>query len=46
MSDPFVTYLEDHKAGASLAIGLLQAMEARLNSRKYAVAFGILTGPL
>jgi len=29
MSDPLVTYLEDHKAGAGLAIGLLQAMEAR-----------------
>jgi hypothetical protein len=29
MSDPLVTYLEDHKAGAGLAIGLLQAMKAR-----------------
>jgi hypothetical protein len=29
MSDPLVTYLEDHKAGADLAIDLLQAMEAR-----------------
>jgi hypothetical protein len=29
MSDPLVTYLEDHKAGAGLAIDLLQAMKAR-----------------
>jgi hypothetical protein len=29
MNDPLVTYLEDHKAGAGLSIGLLQAMEAR-----------------
>jgi hypothetical protein len=29
LSDPLVTYLEDHKAGAGLAIGLLQAMKAR-----------------
>jgi hypothetical protein len=29
MSDPLVTYLEDHKAGAGLAIGLLQAMRTR-----------------
>ncbi len=29
MSDPLITYLEDHKAGAGFAIGLLQAMEAR-----------------
>ncbi|HEY6767524.1 MAG TPA: hypothetical protein VI386_22435, partial [Candidatus Sulfotelmatobacter sp.] len=29
MSDPLVTYIEDHKAGAALAIDLLQAMKAR-----------------
>lgn len=29
MSDPLVTYLDDHKAGVGLAIGLLQAMKAR-----------------
>ena len=29
MNDPLVTYLEDHKAGAGLAIELLKAMEAR-----------------
>lgn len=29
MSDPLVTYLEDHKAGAGLAIGLLEGMKAR-----------------
>lgn len=29
MNDPLVTYLEDHKAGAGLAIDLLQAMRAQ-----------------
>jgi hypothetical protein len=29
MNDPLVTYLDDHKAGAALAIDLLQAMKAR-----------------
>jgi len=29
MSDSLVVYIEDHKAGAGLAIGLLEAMEAR-----------------
>ena len=29
MSDPLVTYLEDHMAGADLAIDLLQSMKAR-----------------
>ncbi len=29
MSDPLVTYLEDHIAGAGLAIDLLQSMKAR-----------------
>jgi hypothetical protein len=29
LSDPLVTYLDDHKAGVGLAIGLLQAMKAR-----------------
>jgi hypothetical protein len=29
MSDSLVTYIEDHKAGAALAIDLLQAMKAR-----------------
>jgi len=29
MTDPLATYLEDHMAGAALAIDLLQAMKAR-----------------
>jgi hypothetical protein len=29
MSDPLVTYIEDHKAGAALAIDLLETMKAR-----------------
>jgi hypothetical protein len=29
VSDPLVTYLEDQKAGAALAIDLLKAMKAR-----------------
>ena len=29
MNDPLVVYLEDHKAGAGLAIGMLEAMKAR-----------------
>ncbi len=31
MSDPLVIYLEDHKAGAGLAIDLLQKMKAGNN---------------
>jgi hypothetical protein len=31
MSDPLVTYLEDHKAGAGLAIALLKKMKAGTN---------------
>jgi hypothetical protein len=31
MSDPLITYLEDHKAGARAAIGLLKKMKAATN---------------
>ncbi len=45
MSDPLVTYLEDHKAGAGLAIGLLQAMEARHDDKSLSqFARSILVG--
>ena len=33
MSDPLVTYLEDHKAGAGLAIALLNKMKAGSNDK-------------
>jgi hypothetical protein len=32
MSDPLVTYLEDHKAGARAAIGLLKKMKSGTNN--------------
>jgi hypothetical protein len=45
MSDPLVTYLEDHKAGAGLAIGLLQAMKARHDDESLSQFAGsVLTG--
>jgi hypothetical protein len=45
MSDPLVTYLEDHKAGARAAIGLLKKMKAGSNDQSFSQFAGsILSG--